>query len=256
MIPAVRISYANYENVTVDCPLCGYKCIFNRASDIGTFEPIWGKDIQCLREICQKSFRIVGDTANERHEILIFDCHQLFERKQYMYCILNLTMAYEMFFSLFLRVRLLYKPFIADPNPKRSENLHRMNILSRKLDRKTRRWAFDSMRKIFLSEVTGQPLVPDLDKSEGRIASLKPQSTPDCKIRDLSDTRMIPLLIRLKRADIDKIRNAVIHKQGFRPSRMEAERYLEETKAILFNLTRHLNLHDDLNYWISTRSLP
>ena len=256
MIPAVRISYANYENVTADCPSCGYKCIFNRASDIGAFEPIWGNDIQCLREICQKPFRIVGDTANERHEMLIFDCHQLCENKQYMYCILNLTMAYEMFFSLFLRVRLLYEPFVADPNPKRSENLDRVNILSRKLDCKTRRWAFDSMRKIFLSEVTGQQSVPDLDRSEARIVSLNPQSTPDCKIRDLSDTRIIPLLIRLKRTDINKIRNAVVHKQGFRPSRMEAEKYLGETRAILFNLTRHLNLHDDINYWISTRSLP
>ena len=207
-----------------------------------------GEDIQCLKEICQKSFRIVGDTANERHEMLVFDCYQIFERKQYMYCILNLSIAYEMFFSLFLRVEFLYKPFAADPNPKHSEKLDRMNMLSRKLDRKTRQWGFDKMRKTFLGEVTGQHSVPDLDKSEARIASLKPQDTPECSIRGLSDTRMIPLLIRLKCTDINVIRNSVVHKHGFRPSRMVTKKYFEETKAILFNLTRHLNLHDDVNY--------
>ncbi|MCY3782227.1 MAG: hypothetical protein OXG79_00380 [Chloroflexi bacterium] len=209
-----------------------------------------------MKDSCQKPFRIVSDTANERHEMLVFDCHQLFERKQYMYCILNLTMAYEMFFSLFLRVELLYKLFIADPNLRHSEKLDRMNTLSRKLERKTRGWAFGKMRNIFLSVATDQLPVPDLDTSERRIASLNSQNTSECRIRDLSDREMVPFLVRLKHTDINVIRNAVVHKRGYRPTGMEAEKYLEETKDILFNLTRHLDLHDNLNYWIGTRSLP
>jgi len=173
-----------------------------------------------------------------------------------MYCILNLSIAYEMFFSLFLRVELLYKPFAIDRNPKQSEKLDRMNILSRKLDRKTRGWGFDLMRKIFLSEVTGRHSVPDLDKSEDRIASLKPEDTPNYVIESSSDARMMPLLIRVKRTNINVIRNSVVHKHGFRPSRVETKKYFDETKAILFNLTHHLDLHDDLNYWIGKRSLP
>ena len=256
MIPIVRIKHANYENIIAACHWCGHECIFNRASDIGTFEPIWGKDIQCLKGSCQKSFRIVSDTANERHEMLIFDCHQLLERKQYMYCILNLTMAYEMFFSLFLRVELLYKPFVADPNPKRSENQNRMNVLSKKLDCKTKRWTFDPMRSIFLSEVTDQQPVPDLRVSEGRIDSLKSRSASECKIRALSDTRLIPPLICLRDTGINKVRNAILHKQGYRPTKKEAKKYLEEAGSILFKLTRYLDLRDDLNYWIRRRPQP
>ena len=256
MIPIVRIRHANYENVIADCHWCGHECTFNRASDIGTFEPIWGRDIQCLNESCQKPFRIISDNANERHEMLVFDCQQLLERKQYMYCILNLTMAYEMFFSLFLRVELLYKPFVMDPNPKLSENLNRMNILSKKLDSKTRRWAFDRMRRVFLSEVTDQRPVPDLGVSKVRIDSLKSPDTPDYKIKALNDARLRPILISLKRTDINKVRNSVVHKRGYRPTSSEARKYLEETRSVLLSLSRHINLHDDLNYWINGWSRP
>lgn len=256
MIPIVRIRHANYENVIADCHWCGYECTFNRASDIGTFEPIWGRDIQCLNESCQKPFRIISDNANERHEMLVFDCHQLLERKQYMYCILNLTMAYEMFFSLYLRVELLYKPFVVDPNCKASEKLKRMNRLSKKLDDKTRRWTYDRMRIVFLSQITDQRPVPDLGVSERRIDCLKARSTTECEINALNDARLSPLLICLKRTDINRVRNAVVHKRGYRPTSSEVKKYLEETRSVLLGLSSHLNLHDDLNYWIHGRSQP
>ena len=113
-IPFVRIERVSYENINATCPCCGYKCIFNRISDLCTTDPIGSREVHCLNKECDKLFRIGGDSANERHEMLIFDCYELLDRKQYMHCILNLATAYEMFFSLFLRVKLVHKPFKAD----------------------------------------------------------------------------------------------------------------------------------------------
>ena len=46
--------------------------------------------------------------------MLILDMPELYERKHYMNCILSLAQAYEVFFSLYLRVNLLFKPFGSD----------------------------------------------------------------------------------------------------------------------------------------------
>jgi hypothetical protein len=78
--------------------------ISNRASDLRTFEPICGRDVACENTDCGKLFRIVSDSINGPHEMLIFDCYELVGRKHYMSCILSLTQAYEIFFNLFLRV--------------------------------------------------------------------------------------------------------------------------------------------------------
>ena len=102
IIPIAKNKRPSYENFVADCPLCGHECIFNRASDLHTFEPIGGLNVTCLNGLCAKTFRLVSDSVNERHEMLIYDCYELLERKHYMNCILSLAQAYEVFFSLFL----------------------------------------------------------------------------------------------------------------------------------------------------------
>jgi len=69
----------------------------------------------CLSPLCGKSFNINSDLVNSAHEMLVLDCHELLRQKHYMNCIMTLAQAYEVFFSLFLRVDLLYKPLAADP---------------------------------------------------------------------------------------------------------------------------------------------
>ena len=174
MIPSTRIRIASYENLIVDCPWCDYECIFNRASDIGTFQPIAGRDVQCPNDICGKLFRIISDSVNERHEMLVTECYQLLERKQYMYTILNLATAYEMFFGLFLRVNLLYKPYAVDANSGVSGSLDKVNDLSVKLHSKIKRLTFPRMRNLFLSEVTCATPVTDLLQCWGEDSLVAP----------------------------------------------------------------------------------
>lgn len=254
MVPAVKISYANYENVTADCPFCGYKCIFNRASDLRTFEPIGGEDIRCLNEECHRPFRIIGDTVNERHQVLIADCYQLLERKHYIHCIVNLVTAYEMFFSLFLRVKLLYKPFALEGVSRKHRD--EVNVLAERLSGKIEKYTFHSMRKLFLSEVISRQPVTDLCAAKGRICALKVRDTPNYEIKAHRDKRLVPLLMKLKCTDINKMRNKVVHKQAYRPTKDEVERYFEEAKVIVGGLTFHLGLRNDLGWHIRRSRSP
>jgi hypothetical protein len=146
-IPIAKNKRTSYENLVAECPYCGYDSIFNRASDLHTFEPIAGLDVTCQSEDCQRPFRIVGDSVNSAHEMLIFDCYELIGNKHYMACILNLAQAYEVFFSLFFRVELLYKPFACDPNHQMSD----LNQLLVDLQQRIVQYSFSRMRALFLS---------------------------------------------------------------------------------------------------------
>ena len=247
LIPIAERRSTSYENFVAECPLCGHECIFNRASDLCTFEPIAGLDVSCLSEKCGKPFRLVGDSVNERHEMLIFDCDELLERKQYMNCILNLALAYETFFSLFLRVELLYKPFAADP-----DQLDRLNLLSKKLENRIKGYTFHPMRALFLWQISKQRSAATFDEAEEIIKAFPnyPKDPKDSEIEAMSDAKLIPLLKALRDTTIHKLRNSVVHKRAYRPTREEVENSLKETRSILFPLTYHLGLHDDPNWYM------
>lgn len=249
-IPVVKIERANYENIEVSCPFCGSECTFNRASDLCTFETILGLNVRCLNRECARPFRITNDLAIERHEMLVYDCYELLKRKQYMYCILNLTVAYETFFSLFLRVELLYKPCAADP----SLPIDKLNMLLIELGERTERHTFQPMRALFLRHIVEQITVPNLclaeDLIERRLDQPKDVSNSEIEALDNADDMLIDLLKDLNRTKIHELRNRVAHKKAYRPKRMEAEGCLEEARSILFPLTYRLNLRDDLNWYM------
>ena len=144
-IPVAERKRTSYENFVAECPWCRRENIFNRASDLKTFEPIAGLNVSCQSAACAKPFRILGDSVNSPHEMLIFDCYELLDRKHYMNAVLSLAQAYETFFSLFFRVELLYKPFAADPD----QNLSELNELAKALQKKISDHAFRGMRALF-----------------------------------------------------------------------------------------------------------
>jgi len=247
-IPTIWVKQASYENIVVECPWCGRENIFNRASDLCTFEPIAGLDVSCQNVECGKSFRIVGDSVNNRHEMLILDCYELLERKHYMNCILTLTQAYEVFFSLFLRVELLYKPFARDDG----RDFNHLNRLAEMLSTKVEKYTFRPMRKLFLQQIIANPHPANLAEAETLIAELK---APSCKPNDaelerLGDEEVVALLKGVKNTTIHKLRDAVVHKQAYRPTREETEAALKEARSLLFPLTNRLNLYDDINWYL------
>ncbi len=247
-IPVARNKHTSYENFMAECPWCTKENIFNRASDLGTFEPIAGLDVLCQSENCRKAFRIVGDSVNCAHEMLIFDCYELLERKHYMNCILSLAQAYEVFFSLFLRVQLLHKPFATDPN----QDLADLNRLSEALQEKIKDHTFVPMRALFLQHIVAHCSPKNLIEAEVVIAALPdhPGEPKDTAIQGLNDAKLDPLLKALKSTSIHTLRNRAVHKHAYRPTRDEVEAALEETRSILFPLTSHLQLYYDINWYM------
>lgn len=217
-------------------------------SDLHTFEPIAGRDVSCQSVDCDKPFRIVGDLVNSPHEMLIFDCYELLERKHYMNAILTLAQSYEMFFSLFFRVELLYKPFGADPD----QELADLNQLSEELHEKFKEHTFTRMRALFLRHMVTRPSPKNLVEAAAVVAALpdRPGDPKDAAIESLGDAKLVPLLKALKATAIHTLRNRVVHKQAYRPTREEAQAALEQTGSILIPLTSHLQLHDEINWYM------
>ena len=244
--PTAEIKHAGYENIIADCPLCGYECTFNRMSDLRTLEPIAGTDVSC--EKCGGDFWLTNDTVNERYEVLIFDCYDLLGRKRYTNCILNLCQAYEMLFSSYLRAKLLYEPFGSNSS-RDSAALCHLNQLSQNLEEKIKSFGFDQMRSCFLCLIIESNPPSTLDEAENHIKKLYPRLPKDVDLKSVTGTALADLLIRVKRATIHELRNKVVHKTGYRPTRVEAEEALKETRSILFSLTGRLNLHDDVNWY-------
>ena len=73
--PASPRKHPTYENFEAECPHCGEWCIFNRASDLGTFGLIAGRDVTCQNAACGQPFRIGGDMISTAPEMLLFDCY-------------------------------------------------------------------------------------------------------------------------------------------------------------------------------------
>lgn len=244
---SAQIKSSGYENVVVDCPLCNDELVFNRATDLATFEPISGIDVLCYE--CGKGFWINGDSVNERHEAVIFDCHDLLRTKRYMNCILNVCQAYEMFFSLYLRVNLLYRPFATDYHMGRAST-EKLNIRFRELAEETEKIAFAKMRDIFLALFVRGHRPTSLEEAKAHIDSLRTHSCPkDDDLTVEGDKKMSELLLRMKRTKINRMRNNVVHKNGYRPDRSEAELALKEARSVLFPLTSLLDLRDDVNWY-------
>jgi hypothetical protein len=247
-IPNARNKRTSYENFVAECPWCGKECIFNRASDLCTFEPITGRDVSCQSVDCGKLFRIGGDSANNPHEMLIFDCYELIGRKHYMNSILSLAQAYEVFFNLYFRVELLYKPYFADDDHELSE----LNRISKVLTDKIKDHTFTRMRALFLQFIVARKSPKNLAESETLAAGFpdRPGDPSDAAIESLGDTTLVMLLKKLKATTIHMRRNDIVHKQAYRPTREDVELALEETRSILFPLTHRLQLYDDINWYM------
>ena len=248
-IPYAKKKWTSYENFVAECPWCRNENIFNRATDLKYLSPIGFRTVSCLNSECSKPFKIKGDSVNSAHETLVLDCYELLQFKHYMNCILTQAQAYEVFFNLFFRVELLYKPFATDPD----KDIDRLNDLARQLAKKVENYTFGPMRALFLHQLVSGSIPSTLHESEVAIAALddRPKDPRDIELDSLSDTELAGILKALKATKINKLRNQVVHKRAYRPTREETELALEETRSIIFPLTQRLGLYDDINWYVA-----
>jgi hypothetical protein len=252
-VPYARDKRTTYENFEARCPNCGKWCIFNRVTDLKDPSPISFRQVECLSDSCGKPFNINGDSINSPHEMLILDCYDLLARKHYMGCILSLAQSYEVFFSLYFRVELLYKPFGLDP----AMDIAHLNRLAAALTSSLDPHTFDALRNLFLGHLVSSGQTPrTLADAEQVIAALpsKPRTPSDAEIRAVPDAALAELLLAVKATTLNRLRNKVVHKGAYRPTRVDAQTALEETSAVLFPLTSRLDLKRDINWYMRSRA--
>ncbi|MCF8240134.1 MAG: hypothetical protein K9J16_02015 [Melioribacteraceae bacterium] len=242
---------SSYENFEVYCPYCNYHNIFNRATDIKNFKLILNKEVKCQNERCQKIFQIGGDDISHAWKMLIIDCFKLKRQKLYTNCILNLCQSVEMYFALFLRVNLLYKPFYKED----SYNLKYLNELKNLLYNKVKEWTYYPLYKTFLNCICQQIKPQTLIESESIINNLSINSKTepsDSIINNIKDEKLSKTLIQLKRTNISSLRNKVVHKEGYRPTLDEVEKSEREISEILYSLDSCFRVLTDNFYFYET----
>ena len=166
-VPEGKNMEGTYERFIASCPWCGRRNVFNRASDLGDFEPIDHKDVSCLFPDCSKPFFLTGDTINPAYEMVIYDCYELIEQKYYAYCILNLCQSFELFFSQYLRVELVYRPFASGVRDERLDlDIRHFNDLRNLLYARLRGLTFEPMRNLFFCLVLRGPGPGSLEEAD------------------------------------------------------------------------------------------
>ncbi|MBI4802452.1 MAG: hypothetical protein HY796_08015 [Elusimicrobia bacterium] len=224
---------ATYENILAECEHCGCKNIYNRATDLKTFEPISGLDVVCLNEACEKTFRIIGDTISPAFEMFIFDCYELYKLKHYASCIINLTQAWETFFANFLRVELVYKIYTVD------DDLDKVNKNLVKLYGLSKTWAFGTQRNIFIN-ICMEPVV-GVDAFAKKCNQLKkpPQRNGLSRV----NPEIYGLIKRLHDSGIGELRNEVVHKNAYRPHKDEIDNLNSGRFLLITNPNDRQSLH-------------
>jgi hypothetical protein len=248
--PAYCTKYrATYETFDANCPYCDHLNIYNRASDLADLSAIGFKQVSC--QSCARVYIINGDLVNPPHQLLLYDCTDLVAHKRYAYAVLNAAQSFEVFFSLFLRVELGYKPFAREANrPPISE----LNATLDELFHTVRRYTYVPLRNIFIRLLLAHTRPASLAEARAAIATLP-------KLRDsLSDSEITSsyspgpvrdLLVLLNQSTVHDARNAVVHKDAYRPTLAEATKAIEEAKDVLFPLGVHLLLlTDDFNWHV------
>ena len=248
-VPSVWLDDRNYENVFAVCPFCQQKSTFNRATDLNDLSTITDKEVRCLNKSCGKSFRIAGDIVNPAFELLIYDCYKLIEEKRYSYCILNLAQSWEMFFALYLRVEILYKPYAREGET----DPVRLSKATTNLTNRTKEYTFSGMRAFFLNHIVLTRVlmkrnVESLDESQIILAQLTTNTPSIESLSRVDDPKLAPWLTKVSETHIGETRNKVVHKIGYRPSLAEVEKAISETQEIQNGLRSALGTLSDSRF--------
>jgi hypothetical protein len=250
MIDAYVHIKSDYENVFAKCPHCCQEIIFNRVSDLKTTQPVGGLDVVCLRTECAKPFRIVGDSINEAHQMILQACDELLERKRYMQCVTRTCQAYEMFFNLHLYAELVYRPF-AKVND--SAALLALNKRSDNLHAAIGKFAFTDMRNLSLAVAIEADHTRPFDTARAATfitsISKKPNEPSDATVSVIPGMGIANQFLRIKKSDINIERNKVAHGRAYRSKREGAEQLLHDAKCTLLPLTVALKLHSEITHY-------
>lgn len=235
-----------YENVAAECPKCAKHNVFNRATDIGHFDPIAHHQVVCENVDCRAPFAICGDRVSAAHELLLQDACDFLKEKRYMQAILSATTAYELFFVYFLRVELLYRPARRNHDGL-ADAIDWLNATAVLLQQKTAQFSFGTMRELFLRNAVDYPRFATLADAEAHIMAISdhPSKVSREELERLTDEPRRSLLLRVRDTNITKLRNNIIHKTAYRPLLSETYAAVDDAYETVVRLSSYFRLGND-----------
>ena len=243
MLPEALEVRPGYENFIARCPFCERENIYNRISDLNTLDLISCKEVSCLSIDCGKTYIINRDRVLTKQESIFFDVYALKEKKMYMSSAILLCQSLEVMFFEYIKIRLVFIPW-----GKKRGSIDEFNRLLSLLENKLDDCSFQRARNIFLNTVIDDFIPPSLDKAVEEIRKLGDKSNPRAnepankKIEEIHDKKLSLLLLKLKKCEINKQRNNVVHK-GAKPINCEeVEHAIEEVRELVVCLTRMLKI--------------
>lgn len=233
---------ANYETVSARCDHCQALCIFSRIDDFAETMPISGRRVHCFE--CGEEFWIKGDTVNSPYEFLIDDAKDHFRLKRYMPAVASLAQAWEVFFAACAVSTYVYRPFFAAPPMDR--DIDELNQLHRELYEVIQSFTWFPMRNLVLNMLLSEPRPSTVTEAATHIAQLRSfGNQPSPKVlATIGDARKRETLQGLAELTIAGIRNNVVHKQAYRPTRADVEPCLTSEISILYRIKHRLGVGD------------
>lgn len=240
---------ATYENYGVACRNCGKWNEFSRVTDIKSIGTACGKKVQCLH--CKCAFVISTDDVKEQYEYFLDDCEELIKQNRHMYCILNLCQACEAFFMKCIDIKLLWEPYRKGVFGWNDKKYQLFDNFFERVHKRFKKFSYCELRNIVFdvylndkSFSTQSEILDYLDKlSDNNISE-----PSDKNIKATVDEKRRNILMYLKKLRIHEIRNAVAHKEGFRPSLNDVKYHMAQVKSLIGDFKTVFNLHDILEY--------
>lgn len=230
-----RINKADYENIYVECPV-GHFNTYNRVTDLKTTEPIQSRQgLVCEHENCEAVFDISGDrVVRIKYRWFLSIKDTVFREKKYRDCIWAICQGAESFFYQ----AILNKEIDRNPlyrNPDGSINMNSSNQA-----RKDYRVGKKKLKPI------KQATYGDLKDHFIRLYKKDCLHNEYDTARKLKEDKRQWAFDTINRSDIGTMRNNVVHKYAYRPTRSEVEKHDEFIRAIMW-LEKYLNIKDSLD---------
>ena len=223
-LPTAFIQDARHEYVKLSCAYedCGKEITLSRVDDLeGTGAEYFA---QCPE--CSQRMRITNDSLNSLPQQLLYDAQDLLDQKRAILAVTAICQAYEVYFSWFLRKRLVYDRF-ATKVPLSSSELDELNEDLADLHKAIGKWAFDKLRRAFLA-------VSQVDEASSRqtyFQAIKQGFEPQKEIKLIAGDH--PRLDNFKSLNVNQLRNKCVHHKAVRPKAAEVSGHLEEARRLL-----------------------
>lgn len=240
----------NYETVSATCDHCQALCIFNRVDDFTDTMPISGRRVACWQ--CSKDFWIKGDTINTPYQFLIDDARDHFRRKRYMPAIASLAQAWEVFFASCAVSTYVFRPFFAEASVDR--DIDELNGLYQELFETIKSFTWFPLRNLVLNMLLTEPWPVTVAETRAQIKLLKSfGNAPSPKqIAAVAEGRRRETLEHLNELTIGTLRNRVVHKNAYRPTRAEVEPCLTSEISVLYRIKHRLGVGDFMEHQFGT----